>query len=371
MLALLALASLAACDSCGATAEDPEVVFQTVDELLEGGDPTAALALLERHQLADTDRGLVYSVEAWIMSGEYELAQDTLLARVDLDADTVLLLEDACAMGALAAIDEGDRATAASRLVPCADRDRVDLFAINARLADPTDMRAYDRMIERVRSEEAGPELDTAAVQLEQMFLERAEVAEDVAAEIALRRRAFVVGRDPAIGDALIERIFEAAEEVIESDRQQSATFLEIIYLEQIDGLDVPDEEVARAIARAEEVLFPIFTGNIWDRYERKFSEDDIELGILDLETRTFDVGMIDTEERLDEVLTWYFRRIERPRPRPTPDIFANIGVCEDRSAPCTFSFENYAAMAYGMNALEERYLVENPGVTFEWTPHN
>lgn len=371
VLLTLTLTSLAACDGCSPGAEDPEVVFQTVDELLEGGDPGAALSLLERHELIDTDPGLLFAVEAWIMSGEYELAQQALTTRVDLDADTVVLLEDACAMGALAAIDAGDPVTASARLEPCSGRDRVDLFAISARLSDAdVDLRGYDRMIEQVRGAEDGPELDTAAAQLEQMFLERAETEEDVVLEVALRRRAYVVGQDPEIGDALIERIFQAAEEVIGTDRQQSATFLEILYLRQVEGLEVSDEVVARATERATEVLFPIYTGNLWDRYERKFSEEDVALGLFDLETRTFNVGMIDTDERLDEVLTWYFRRIERPRPHPTPDIFTNVGVCINRTVACSYSFERHAAMAYDMNNLEERYLAENPGVTFEWTPH-
>ena len=138
-----------------------------------------------------------------------------------------------------------------------------------------------------------------------------------------------------------------------------------------MEGLELSEEVTERATDEAEIALFPIYVGNLWDRYERKFSEEDAASGRLDLENRTFDVGLIDTEERLEAVLTWYFQRIERPRPYPTPDIFTNVDVCTDRSVPCTFSFQAYATMAYEMNDLEREYLAENPGVTFEWRPHN
>ena len=371
VLSVLTLGS-AGCDGCGATEEDPEVVLQTVDELLEAGDPGAALALLDRHALADTEQGLLYSVEAWIMSGEYELAQSTLTSRVDLDSESIVLLEDSCAMGALAALESDDSIVAGERLAPCEGRERVDLEAIRMRLAtDAPDLRAYDRMLERIHGSEASPELDIAAQQLEATLRERSEATDDLVLSIALLRRAYLVGQDPELGDFFIEKVFEAADSVLETDRQQAATFLEVLYLQQVEGLELSDEVTERATDAAEIALFPIYVGNLWDRYERKFSEEDAADGILDLETRTFSVGTLDSDERMEEVLTWYFQRIERPRPRPTPDIFANIDVCIDRAADCTFSFQAYATMAYEMNDLERTFLAENPDVTFVWRPNN
>jgi hypothetical protein len=291
---------------------------------------------------------------------------------VDLDAETIVLLEDCCAMGSLAALESEDPTVAASRLAPCAGRDRIDLDAIRMRLStEEIDLRVFDRMLERVHGSEAGPELDVAAQQLETALRQRSDSAADLVLSVALLRRAFLVGEDPELGDIFIEKVFAAAEAVLETDRQQAASFLEILYLQQVEGLELSEEVTERATERAERALFPIYVGNLWDRYERKFSEEDAASGRLDLETRTFSVGPIDTEERLDEVFTWYFQRIERPRPRPTPDIFANVEVCTDRAAPCSFSFEAYATMAYEMNELEREYLAENPDVTFVWSAHN
>lgn len=367
----LAVSSLAACDACSPTPEDPAVVLQTVDELLEGGDPTAALALLERHVLMDTDEGLIFAVEAWIMSGEYELAQSTLTSRIDLDNETIVLLEDSCVMGCLTNIESGDMGRARYFLSACDSRDRIDIEVLRVRISEePVTLDAYDALIEELRATESGPEADQAAAELEAHLIERADATEDPILEVALLRRAFGVGQDPELGEHVVETVLEAAEGVIDTDAQQAATLFEIIYLKQVEGLEITDEQVAHATSRAEVALFPVYVGNLWARYERKFSEEDVAAGLMDLETRTFNVGSIDTEERFEEVIAWYFRRIERPRPIPTPDVFGNANTCHDRTVDCTFPFQTFAAMAYGMSALEREYLEANPDVTFEWVSH-
>ncbi len=345
--------------------------MQTVDELLEGGDPTAALALLERHTLADTPEGLLFAVEAWIMSGEYEIAQSTLRERVDLDAQNIVLLEDSCAMGCLTGIENGNLERARSLLATCEGQDRIDLQVLRVRVAEePPPMDTYDVLMTRLQEVESSPEVDQAAAALEADLIERAAATDDALLEVALLRRAFGVGQDPELGERLVATIFETAEGVIEEQPQEAATLFELIYLRQVEELEVSDEEVTRATRRAEVALFPVYVENLWMRYERKFSEEDVELGIMDLETRTFNVGPIDTEERFEAVMVWYFRRIERPRPLPTPGVFEYGNTCHDRTVDCTFPFQTFAAMAYGMSAMEREYLEANPGVTFEWASH-
>jgi hypothetical protein len=364
----LALSSLVACNACSPTPEEPEVVLQTVDELLEGGDPTAALELLERHTLLDTPEGLLFAVEAWIMTGDYETAQTTLAERIDLDGENIVLLEDSCAMGCLTGLDNGNLERARDLLAACDGRDRIDLQVLRIRTSDePATLDVYDALMESLQAAESGPEVDQAAAALEVHLIERADSAETPLLKVELLRRAFGVGQDPELGERVRATVLEAAESFMETDVQQAATLFEILYLRQIDGLEVSDEEVAHATSRAEVALFPVFVGNLWGRYERKFSEEDAAAGVMDLETRTFNVGPIDTDELFEAAIVWLFRRLERPRPTPTPDVLGNVNACHDRTVECTFPFQTFAAIAYGMSALERDYLEANPDVTFEW----
>lgn len=369
-VALGATLCVAGCDRGAAPSASPETVYELVDELLEQGDAPRALQLLEGSDLTETEEGRRFRAEAAVMTGAFDDALVLLTQELTLDETTRPILMDACAMGALAALDDGDVDTARRRAEPCLRDERIDLEALRFRLRPgaPTDDEA-EAMLESLEAADAGPELDVAAAQVEQAFVAFAASAEgrDASEQMRMLRFAFAVGQDPEIGTQLIEATMAAADALRETDGQGAVNIYERLMVPNTPGLEVPEEVVEQASARAREILFPIYVENLRMRYDRKRAEDDIEAGRFDPETSTFNVGRLDTEERYNAFLQWLFYAQERSRPTPTPDILGAVGICEDRSVPCTFSFEDYARIAFSMRQIEIDYVSANPGVTFEW----
>lgn len=367
--AVLATALVPACDCGGERIEDPDEVYALVDDLLERGDLETAVALLEQHELAETDRGLFLRAEAAVMAAEFDTAFELLTVRMQLEPEQLYLLTDACAMGALAALDNGNAAVAAQRVQHCERHDRVDVRALAIRSSEaPPTAEQVDALLTSIRGAEPGPEVDVAAAQLELGLLEHAErLAEtDDLASLELTTLAFRVGQDPEVGGRLAQAYFDAAEARFDSDPQTAATLYEHLYVARIEGLEVDPELAARAETRSRDALFPVYQGNLRARYDRKFADEDAEAGIFDPAAGTFDFGVLD-DAAYEEFLVWLYRRMERPRPFPTPDSLAWAGVCEDRSRPCAFVFRDFARIAYYTGRIEEEFLAANPGVDFSY----
>jgi hypothetical protein len=290
------------------------------------------------------------------MSGEYERALQVLTERMDLTAEDLVLLEDACAMGALAALDGEDSALATDRLAACQtrNRERVDLRALALRAAgtDPAPAEdILDALTVAIQDAESAPEVDVAADQLEQFLLELADAADSPRERLELRTRAFRLGQEPTLGAALVGEYMDAAASV--EDPQEAATLYEHVYLARIPGLDAPEEAREEAERLAQDVLFPVFAENFRNRYDRKWSEEDIDADIFDAETSTFTFPAVTDDESRDTVIAWLYLRMERPRPTPNPDYLAIGGACQDPTAPCVFDYEQFARWAYFSNRYD------------------
>ncbi len=370
-----ALCAASGVTACKAPVEPPTSaeVLALVNDLLEQGDPDTALALLTEHGLGESPEGQLFAVEAAILKRDFDTAFATLGRQLDLDAEGLVLLEDACAMGALEALYDAEGQTPApetarARLEHCARSERLDLVALRMRVdgAAPT-TEQLDAVLERLRAAEEGPEVDVAAAQLELGLMEHAQAAPEASAEAArLMRLAFSVAQNSELAAQVQQAYFDAGTALAESDPQTAVTLFEHLYLPRVEGLEVDPELSAQAQVAANTALFPIFLSNSRSRYTSKFQDDDVAAGYFDAESSTFTFD-VSSDAAYETFIVWYFHRLERPRPTPTPDPLAWAEICADRTQPCSFPYERLARWAYEQRAMEAAYLESHDLEVFEW----
>ena len=209
-------------------------------------------------------------------------------------------------------------------------------------------------------------EVDVAAELVEGPLRHLAAAAADDLAAIELLRGAFDVGRDPELATQLIDAYMRAGEARMTTDPQVAATLFEHVYLRQTEGLVPTVEQRATASRSAQLALYPIFLANFRARYATKFQQGDIDAGRLDADTATFTWPPLEGDSGVDALYTWAYGRLERPRPRPTPDLLGWAEVCADRTAPCVFSVDVLARWAYYAQDIEREYAAAH-GVTYTW----
>ena len=337
------------------------------DRLLDAGQAELALALLDAYQLGDEGDAARYVVDALVLLERFEEAH----ARLDAlgDAGHAEQRMDACAMGALSAWAGEDEERASRLLAPCEGLDRVDLHVLGLRarhhLAEVLELTELGAASRRVLGAEASPERDLAAAELEALLLALSESEQDPFRAIELRRRAFEIGRDPAMAAALIAGMLQTAEAIGEERPQDAATLYERLYLGQTAGLRVPEDAMAQARAGAEEVLLPVYYSNFEPRYLRKFADDDEASGLLERESLTFTFPPPRDASARDALVRWLYARAERPVPTPMADLSGAVG-CEAADAPCTFSLLQLATVAYRFGDLEQAW-AEREGVTLDY----
>ena len=270
-------------------------------------------------------------------------------------------------MGALSAWAGEDEERASRLLAPCEGLDRVDLHVLGLRArhhqAEVLELTELGAASRRVLGAEASPERDLAAAELEVLLLALSESEQDPFRAIELRRRAFEIGRDPAMAAALIAGMLQTAEAIGEERPQDAATLYERLYLGQTAGLRVPEDAMAQARAGAEEVLLPVYYSNFEPRYLRK-SRDDEASGLLERESLTLTFPPPRDASARDALVRWIYARAERPVPTPMADLSGAVG-CEAADAPHVLA-PAAATVAYRFGDLEQAW-AEREGVTLDY----
>jgi hypothetical protein len=326
-----------------------------VDRLLEAGDVERAAALAERAGLGEHEPTRTLAIETWIASGEYDRALEALPADTG-SPELRTLTADACAMGALAAWEQGDAAMASQRLARCAEQERVDLVVLRYREAveagESPDDRTTRLAVEAIRDGQDGPERDLAAEELETILRALKERATDPVIAVGYQRRAFEIAGSPEFGETLAQDIYDTADAVSGTRPQDAATLFERLYLNQVVGLTVPMALQTQARDRARASLFPVFVGNYRARFDRKWRDDDIAAGIYSAEADSFSFETPTTAAEREVIQRWVYSRLERPAAIPLPSFVEQSNHCE--ADACSFTVEELARMAYDCGQLEQ-----------------
>lgn len=347
--------------------DEPEVV-ELVDRLLDAGFAELGIELLDAYALGAEGDAARYYADALILLQRFEDAH-ARLERVSGYAGHATQIADTCAMGALAAWAERDDTLARARLEPCAEGGRIDLVVLRFRarmdggeVPAPGELNA---LLRNVTGADEGPERDLAAGELESLLLRMAARHGDPVEAIEYRRRAFEVGRDPALGATLVDEILETAAAVVEERPQDAATLYERLYLGQTPGLAVPEAARQHARQAAEDALFPVYYSNYEPRYLRKFAEDDEFAGVFERETLSFRFTPPRDASAREAIARWIYARAERPVPTPMADLTHRLG-CVAADAPCTFTMRQLAEVSYRFAAYEQAW-AEEQGVTLNF----
>lgn len=365
---VLAIA-LAGCQGTPPAPVDEADTLAMAEALLASGQADLAVRLLERQALHEELSGRGLYVDALLVLERFDDAS-AALANQTLGREDRTRLEDACAIGAIRAIEAGDEETANIRLRPCESSERIDVHMLRVRRDVGTDGELTDAMardwVAAVREAEEGPERDVAAELLETLLLERAEAADDIMARLDLRRRAFELAQSPELGAVLPNEIFEAAQAIMVERPQDAATLLERLYLRQVRGLTVDEALASRARVKAEEALFPVFLDHYRNRYASKWQDRDVAEGIYDPETRTFNHPPPADVNTRQQIQRWVYVRIERPVPDPVPSFVELTEVCSASDETCTFSLDDLGGFAYRATELERQFAAQI-GVTLQY----
>lgn len=365
---VLAIA-LAGCQGTPPAPVDEADTLAMAEALVASGQADLAVRLLERQALHEELSGRGLYVDALLVLERFDDAS-AALANQTLGREDRTRLEDACAIGAIRAIEAGDEETANIRLRPCESSERIDVHMLRVRRDVGTDGELTDAMardwVAAVREAEEGPERDVAAELLETLLLERAEAADDIMARLDLRRRAFELAQSPELGAVLPNEIFEAAQAIMVERPQDAATLLERLYLRQVRGLTVDEALASRARVKAEEALFPVFLDHYRNRYASKWQDRDVAEGIYDPETRTFNHPPPADVNTRQQIQRWVYVRIERPVPDPVPSFVELTEVCSASDETCTFSLDDLGGFAYRATELERQFAAQI-GVTLQY----
>jgi hypothetical protein len=358
----------------------PELLAQ-VNSLLEAGDGSEALGILNGVPGDTQPATQQLRAQALAVAGRFAEAQ-TAIAALPAGPDRDTLRQDTCVGAAMAAETVSD---AADGLAPCAADTRIDVrmlaFAAEVQLLPTIEMAlppteaelaegsgtqilaqdspALDtmRFIElqtALRETPDGPEKTIAANALEAAWLAAAVRVRDPVRRMQMRVGAFDVGRAPELGDTLLADIEAQADELATVYPQGAATLYEMLFLRQIEGLEVTDEVVNRAAEKSREALFPIFHTNFMFRYNQKHLEDDMaEFEGYSSERLIARFEQADPNERRAAIARWVYRITERPSPTEIPDFMVESGICEDLTAPCLFPLDEAIRIFYRLNEIE------------------
>ncbi|MCB9531002.1 MAG: hypothetical protein H6698_01170 [Myxococcales bacterium] len=345
--------------------ETPDEVLTAADQAIEAGDPASAIRLLEARDLVDDPVGGRLVAEASILTGDFDRAIQLLSARAPRASEDETILEDACAMGALAALETGDTPVATLRVDACAGSSRLDLVAIRLRLGPSPSSDQIDAALAALAAAEPGPETDVAAEQLEAGLVAFADAASDDIAAIDLLLAAFRVAHDPELGARVVAATLTAADARRESSPTVAASLYQRIAV-SADGIAPTDEQRAEAQQRAKDALLPLFATNFRARYRERFESADVEARRYDPATDAFTFPSVAQDPDHAALHAWLYERLERPRPTPTPDFVAWSGLCTEATEPCTIPFEQLARWAYYAVDIQTEYAAEHE-VTYTW----
>ncbi len=352
------LAALVAGCSRPAPPPDPAELIGRADALIAAGDGSGALAALDLLGDNALPAARVLRAEALMTLGRWD---DAIAALADAgdDTTTAAVRGDACALGAMAALETQDAPAAARRLEPCAASTRVDLQA--ARIA--TDVAAGTDVGEVVIGEAAerlahmppSPELDRAAELLERAALARMDAVEGPYAKLRFLSRAFEVGQNPELRERLLEMTMREGEAVVTSDPHTAVSLLEHLTIARVRGLEVPADMRARAETLSRQALFPTFVDGFGARYlTRPLAADDRAAGILSEDGTTLTFRGATEAERAEQARAWVYRAYERPRPTDDVDFLGIYGQCPPAPEPCVLPFAEAVRFIHDLDDLEE-----------------
>ncbi len=352
-----------------------------VNALLEAADGSGALVILDSVPTDTQPMTQQLRAQALAAVGRFVEAQ-TLVAAMPAGSDRDTLRQDTCVGAALVAATVTD---AVQALAPCSEDTRIDVrsLALAAEVQQlptidmalpPTEpelpegsgamvIRLEEPAVNIIRFVELqtalheaadGPEKTVAANALEAAWLAASVRVSDPVRRLQMRVGAFEVGQAPELGETLIADIEARADELATVYPQGAATLYELLFLRQIEGLEVSDEVVERTAAKSREALFPIFRQNFMFRYNEKHLEDDMaEFEGYSSETLVARFAQPDPEARRTAIARWLYRITERPAPTEVPDFMAEAGICEDLTVPCLFPLEQAIRIFYRLNDIE------------------
>lgn len=355
--------------------------LEQVNALLQAGDGSGALAILNSVPADNQARAQQLRAQALAVAGRFAEAHVAIAAlTAGVERDT--LRQDTCVAAALAAATVSD---AVDGLAPCTEDNRIDVralsFAAEVQLLPTVEMALppaavplaegsgtaepvqdppalqvmrFMEMQDALREAPDGPEKTVAASALEAAWLAASVRVPDPVRRMQMRVGAFEVGQAPEIGATLVADIEAKADELATVYPQGAATLYELLFLRQVEGLEVTDAVVERVAVKSREALYPVFQTNFMFRYNQKHLEDDMaefEGYSSDRLIARFDQA--DPGARRLAIARWVYRITERPAPTEVPDFMLEAGICQDLSAPCLFPLEDAIRIFYRLNDIE------------------